>query len=222
MKVSELTLQTLKNFAAINPNFCAKGGSKISTVAEAKNIVANAVIDMELPSDFGIYDLNEFLSVLNLVEEPHIEFKDKYVVISGASGKSSITYYYSDQDLLTKSEKELIMPECEISFELDNVVLSQIKRASSALGHDNVRVSDQGAGIILTVMDKENSTGNTFTIEVPGSHTINEFEVYINIGNLKLLPGDYNVEVSSKFISRFTKKDTDHEYFVAVERTSTF
>lgn len=222
MKISDITLQTLKNFASINPNFAAKGGNRVSTIAEAKNIVANATLDMELPEEFGIYDLNEFLSVLSLVDDPHVDFHDTHVVVSDGSGRSSITYYYSDRDLLTKSDKELIMPEADVTFELDSATLQRIKRASSALGHDNVRVSDQGAGVLLTVMDKDNSTGNTFTVEVPGSSTISGYEVYLNIANLKLIGGDYNVELSSKFISRFTNKETGHEYFVAVEKSSSF
>jgi hypothetical protein len=222
MKVSELTLQTLKNFASINPNFVAKGGTNISTIAEAKNIVANANIDIELPEEFSIYDLNEFLSVLSLVDEPHMTFQDKCVVVSDSAGRSSITYYYSDPDMLTKSEKELIMPEAEIKFDLDGNTLSRVKRASSALGHDNVRITNNNGAITLTVMDKENSTSNNFSIDVPGEASIEGFEVYLNIANLKVLPGDYSVEISSKFISRFTKSETGHEYFVAVEKTSSF
>lgn len=222
MKVSDLTLQTLKNFATINPNFVAKGGTSVSTIAEAKNIIANANIDIDLPSEFAIYDLNEFLGVLGLVDEPQITFGDKSCTISDSSGRSSIEYYFSDPDMLTTSTKELVMPETEITFDLDQTTLGRIKRASGALGHENVRVTDQGSGIILTVMDPENATSNTFSIEVPGSHTIDNFEVYLNISNLKLLQGDYSVEISSKYISRFTKSETGHEYFVAVEKSSSF
>ena len=222
MKVSESTLQTLKNFASINPNFVAKGGKEVSTIAEAKNIVANATLDMELPSEFAIYDLNEFLGVLGLVDEPHIDFQEHCAVISDSAGRSSVTYYFSDAEILTKSEKELIMPEAEINFQLDGNTLNRIKRASGALGHENVRVTGKDGVVTLTVMDKENSTSNTFSIDVAGTSSIEDFEVYLNIANLKLLPGDYAVEISSKYISRFTKNDTGHEYFVAVEKTSSF
>lgn len=222
MKVSELTLQTLKNFATINPNFVAKGGTSVSTIAEAKNIIANAEVDIDLPSEFAIYDLNEFLGVLGLVDEPQITFNGKSCTISDSSGRSSIEYYFSDPDMLTKSEKELIMPEAEITFDLDQATLGRIKRASGALGHENVRVTSKDGAVTLTVMDPENSTSNTFSIDVAGSASIDDFEVYLNISNLKLIPGDYKVEISSKYISRFTKSETGHEYFVAVEKSSSF
>jgi len=222
MKVSEQTLQTLKNFASINPNFVAKGGTSVSTIAEAKNIVASANLDIELPETFAIYDLNEFLGVLGLVDEPQITFSDTSCTISDSSGRSSINYYFSDPDILTKSEKELIMPEAEITFDLDQATLGRIKRASGALGHENVRVTAADGAITLTVMDPENSTSNTFSIDVSGSATIEDFEVYLNIANLKVIPGDYKVKISSKYISQFVKEDTGHSYFVAVEKTSSF
>jgi hypothetical protein len=124
--------------------------------------------------------------------------------------------------MLTKSEKELIMPEAEITFDLDQATLGRIKRASGALGHENVRVTSKDGTVTLTVMDPENSTSNTFSIDVAGSASIDDFEVYLNISNLKLIPGDYKVEISSKYISRFTKSETGHEYFVAVEKSSSF
>ena len=222
MKVSENTLQTLKNFASINPNFVAKGQKAVSTMAEAKNIVANAELDIDIPATFAIYDLNEFLNVLSLVDEPHIEFLDQHAVISDSSGRSSVTYYYSDPDILTKSDKEIIMPEAEIKFKLDASTLGRIKRASAALGHENVRITNKDGTITLTVMDKENSTSNTFSIDVTGTSTLADMEVFINIANLKLIAGDYDVQISSKYISLFTKEDTGHKYFVAVEKTSKF
>lgn len=222
MKVSETTLQTLKNFASINPNFVAKGGKNVSTIAEAKNIVANASLDIDIPKSFAIYDLNEFLGVLGLVDEPHIEFHDQHAVISDSNGRSSVKYYYSDPDILTKSQKELIMPESEITFQLDNNTLNRIKRASSTLGHENVRITGKDGSITLAVIDSENSTSHVFSIDVSGNSSIEDFTVYLNIANLKLVPGDYTVEISSKYISRFTKSETGHEYFVAVEKTSSF
>lgn len=222
MKVSETTLQTLKNFASINPNFVAKGGKNVSTIAEAKNIVANASLDIDIPKSFAIYDLNEFLGVLGLVDEPHIEFHDQHAVISDSNGRSSVKYYYSDPDILTKSQKELIMPESEITFQLDNNTLNRVKRASSTLGHENVRITGKDGSITLAVIDSENSTSHVFSIDVSGNSSIEDFTVYLNIANLKLVPGDYTVEISSKYISRFTKSETGHEYFVAVEKTSSF
>jgi hypothetical protein len=42
------------------------------------------------------------------------------------------------------------------------------------------------------------------------------------IGNLKMLPGDYTVSISSKLISHFKNANLPVEYWIALEKTSTF
>ena len=56
MKLSEKTLNLLKNFSTINQSILFKQGSSLRTISVMKNILAEAVIDEEIPQDFGIYD----------------------------------------------------------------------------------------------------------------------------------------------------------------------
>ena len=74
MKISKETLEVLKNFSAINPNLVICEGSKLSTIADAKNIMAAVNVSESFPKKVGIYDLNEFLSALSLIEDPEFEF----------------------------------------------------------------------------------------------------------------------------------------------------
>ena len=59
MKISKETLDVLKNFSAINPNLVINEGNKLSTIAEAKNIMASTTVSETFPKEIGIYDLNE-------------------------------------------------------------------------------------------------------------------------------------------------------------------
>ena len=70
MKLSTETISVLKNFSTINANLMVKSGSSLSTMSAMKNIVAKADVTEEFPSDFAIYDLNEFLSALSLFGNP--------------------------------------------------------------------------------------------------------------------------------------------------------
>ena len=72
----------------------------------------------------------------------------------------------------------------------------------------------------VVVGDKKNATGNSYSATV-GS-TDKSFKVNLKVENLKMLPGDYNVSISSKKISRFQSPSTDLVYYVAVEADSTF
>lgn len=227
MKLTEHTTQVLKNFSAINSNIVIQTGNVLSTISEARNILSSATIDVNFPADFGIYDLNEFLGVLSLVDEPEIKIEDKYAVIGDATGRSKIKYFFTDTDMLTAPnpsmlEKASAMNDFEVSFTLDQDTLNKIKRAASALGHTSVSVTASSGSIALTVFDPENTTSNTFTIELAGTYESEDFNFIINIQNLKILPGDYNVGLSSKLMSRFTHTEKSVDYWIALEKTSTY
>ena len=64
MKLSDKTINLLKNFSTINQSILFKQGSRLRTISVMKNILAEATITEELPQDFGIYDLGQFLNCL--------------------------------------------------------------------------------------------------------------------------------------------------------------
>ena len=222
MELSEKTLDVLKNFATINPNLVINPGNVLKTVAEAKNVMATTTVDVEFPQQVGIYDLNEFLSVLNLVDGPRLKFEDNYVFIGDSTGRSRVKYFFSDPEMLTTTEKNIEMPEADVKFTLSNSVVSKLKKAASVLSHSEICVSVVDNVLNIAVADAKNSTSNVFSIDVDGEYKSDNFKVYILTDNLKLIPGDYEVELSSRNISRFKKVEDSVEYFIALEKHSTF
>ena len=77
-------------------------------------------------------------------------------------------------------------------------------------------------GIKLTVVDNTDATSNAFEIVVPGTYETDDFTFVMNIANLKLISGDYDVEVSSRLLSRFKNTSAEVEYFIALEKSSTY
>jgi len=222
MELSEGTLQVLKNFASINSNIVIKKGNSLNTISEAKNLLASASILEDIPIDFGIYDLNQFLNVLSLVDTPRVSFKEDYVTIGDSTGRTEIKYFYSDMDMLTTPSKLITIPSVEVKFVLDNETLNKIKRAASALEHTAVAISSNNGVVRLSVVDPENTTSNTFSIDVDGEFEEDDFNLIINISNLKMLPGDYEVEISSSLISHFTNVENKTQYWIALEKSSTY
>jgi hypothetical protein len=215
------TMEVIRNFGTINQNLVFKKGNILRTISEAKNVLAMANLEEEFPQDFGIYDVNEFMGAFSLIEDGEVSYYDNHMNIS--NGKSSINYYYSDIEMLTNPpEKDLSMPECEVKFTLTQDILSQLRKASSTLGHKNLVISKGVTGsVTLSIVDVKNSTSNAFTIEVEGAFDdahANAPRLSINIDNMKLLPGDYEVEVSSKLISKFTNTSKNAVYWIALEK----
>lgn len=222
MELSDNTIQLLKNFASINSNVVIHPGNTISTISEAKNILASANVSEEFTQDIGIYDLNEFLGVLGLVDTPRLKLNEDHAVIGDSSGRSKIRYFFSDQEMLTTPTKPVNMPETDVKFSLDNDTLNRIKRAAGALGHNELSVTPGSNCVTLTVLSSDNSTSNTFSIDVPGESNNDKYNLIFNISNLKMLAGDYNVAISSKLISQFSNTSTPLNYWIALEKTSTY
>jgi len=223
MELNDGTLQVLKNFSGINQNILIRAGNTIKTISEARNVLATAVVQEEFPKDFGIYDLNEFIGVLGLVDTPRLKFEDENVIIADSTGRSKVKYFFSAEETLTTPQKDINMPEADVTFTLDNDTLNRLKRAASTLGHNEVSISGKNGVLSLSVVDSQNSTSNAFSIDIDGEFKPDAvFNFVLNIGNLKILPGDYEVQISSKLITQFKHKELNVRYWIALEKSSTF
>lgn len=226
MKLTEQTLNVLRNFAGIHPNMYFLKGTEQKTVAEARNIFCTATTDVEFPRDFGIYDLNEFLSVLNLMEVPVLEFDDKYVTISDEKQPSArVTYFYTNPDNLTYPQKSIKMPPTEVNFTLKSEHITNLKSAAAALNVDELMISSSDGQIKLMVTDTDNLTSNNYSIDIDGEYPEGStFQFKIDIKNLrKLWPANYKVSISSKLVSEFEAEgDLEMVYFLALEKDSKY
>ena len=222
MELSENTLSILKNYAGINSNIVIEAGNTIKTISEAKNVMSTAAIREDFPQGFGIYDLNEFLGVLSLVDTPNLNFSDDFVTVSDSSGRSKVKYFYSDPDMLTKPGKDVKMPDADVNFALDADTLGRIKRAASTLGHTDVSITGKDGVLSLSIIDSKNATCNAYTIDIAGEFDLTPFNFILNIANLKVMHGDYNVGISSKRISHWTNTEYGISYWIALDKSSTY
>ena len=223
MKLSNGTVTVLMNFSTINQNLVIKPGNKISTMSAMKNIVAKALVEEEFSKEFAIYDLNEFLAALSLFDNPDLDFKDDFVVISNGA---HLKYWYSDPSVVTTPMKDVTMPESEISFTLEGSMLSDVQKAAAVIGAPDMVLEAMSLGIAaLKVTDKKNSTANDYAVKVDVNNENGKdvpYKFWFKVENLKLLSGKYGVEVCSKNISHFVNTNVDIEYFIALEPESSY
>ena len=219
MKINKQTLNTLKNFSDINMSIEVKGGNTLRTVSVQKNILAETVVEETFPQDFAIYELNRFLGAASLFEDPTFEFGEKSVRIGDSS--RSIDYVYCDPTMIvTPPEKNITVPDAEVRFKLSQDNLSQVLKAGNVLGTPEISVESDGAQMYMKALDVNNDSSDTFKIDLgPNSQT---FRFVFKTENFKMVSNvDYDVEISSKGIARFSYQDKI-QYWVATESTSTF
>lgn len=221
MELSKDTLTLVKNFAGINGSLMFKAGNKLTTISEGKNIMAEVTIAEDLPQDFGIYDLNEFLSVLSIFTTPAIEFKEKYALVSDTNNSNSrIKYFAAGEGVVKAAPNTIKFPAPDVEFNLDATQLAMIQRTAGALKASDVTIQGDGTTLSVIVCDKKNDTANAYSHSI--GTTEETFKANLKIENLKMLPGDYTVAISKKKISRFTSTINDLTYYVAVEADSEF
>ena len=220
MKLSDNTLTILKNFAGINNSILVKEGTKLRTISVAKNILAEADITEEFPRDFAIYDLNQFLNGLSLHADPDLDFKEESY-LSIREGKRRVKYFFADPNvIIAPPEKEINLPSQDVCFQLDSTSLEKLVKAAAVYQLPDLSAVGEAGVIKLVVRDKKNDTSNEYAIVV--GETDQEFTFNFKVENIKIIPGAYDVVVSSKLLSQFTNTKYNLTYFIALEPDSTF
>ena len=219
MKLSDTTVAVLKNYSTINQNLMIKAGSNLSTMSAMKNIVASADVQETFEKDVAIYDLNEFLAMLSLFNNPELDFQDNYLVMSEEGSRKSSTFWYSDPSVVTTLTKDIAMPNPDITFSLSSEELSDVTKAAAVIGAPDMCLDSSG----LKVTDKKNDTANDYFLPLvqKGSEVV-DYKFWFKVENLKILPGPYDVSVSSKNISNFKNSNVNIEYFIALEPESKY
>ena len=220
MKLSDNALAILKNFAGINNSILVKQGNKLRTISVAKNILAEAEIKEEFPRDFAIYDLNQFLNGLTLHQDPDLDFQqESYLSIK--EGKRRVKYFFADPNvIIAPPEKDITLPTQDVCFQMDSVTLEKLVKAAAVYQLPDFSVIGEAGVIKLVVRDKKNDTSNEYAIVV--GETDAEFTFNFKVENIKIIPGAYDVVVSSKLLSQFTNTQHNLKYYIALEPDSTF
>ena len=220
MKLSDSTLAVLKNFAGINNSILVKKGTQLRTISVAKNILAEAEIPEDFPRDVAIYDLNQFLNGLSLHQDPNLDFtEDSHITIK--EGRRRVKYFYADpQVIIAPPEKEINLPTQEVCFQLESTSLDKLVKAAAVYQLPDLSVIGENGEITMVVRDKKNDTSNEYAVNV--GETDKQFEFNFKMENIKIIPGAYDVVISSKLLSEFTNTQYNLKYFIALEPDSTY
>tara|TARA_E500000331_G_scaffold78667_1_gene74235 strand:+ start:104 stop:769 length:666 start_codon:yes stop_codon:yes gene_type:complete len=220
MKLSDKTLTVLKNFAGINNSILVKEGNQLRTMSVAKNILAEADIDEEFSRQFGVYDLNQFLNGLSLHQDPDLDFtEESYLTIR--EGKRRVKYFYADPNvIISPPDKAITLPTEDVHFQLESTSLEKLLKAAAVYQLPDLSAVGEAGVVKLVVRDKKNDTSNEYSIVV--GETDKVFSYNFKVENIKIIPGAYDVVVSSKLLSRFTNSQFNLTYYIALEPDSTF
>lgn len=217
MKIDTNTVNVLKNFAKINPSIVVQEGNVLKTISPTKTIMAKAKVNTDFPQRFAIYNLDQFIALLSTFTDPNLKFQEKSVHISEENRNGHFTY--ADESTVSKPpEREISLPTVDVEFHLTNSDLRDVEKAAGILSLPEIAVIGDGESIKLQATDSKNPTSNDYSIVIGTTDKV--FKAVFKAENIKIIPGDYDVTISSRGISKFINNDV--EYFIAVESNSTF
>ena len=222
MKISQNTIDVLKNFSEINQSIVIKEGNEIKTISALKNILSKAVVEENFPKDFAIYDLPTFIGFHSTMLQPDFEFKDDCVVLQDKNGKGK--YFYAEPSLVvTPPEKGIDMPNTDIQFDLKNNVLEDIMKKANVLKLADIGLKScvKSKGLYLYATNKKTNTSNDYSVKVGESNGEDKFN--IKKDNLKIIPGDYIVTITNGISHfKYSDKKYDLDYWIALESDSQY
>jgi hypothetical protein len=219
MKISDNTINILKNFSSINGSILVRPGNVLKTVGTQRSIYATATVEENFPQQFAIYELPKFLGVLSLFQDHDIDFGEHQLTI--ASGNQVVNYTYADVSsiLAPPEDKKIVVDPADVEFSINHHDFHKVLKAAAVLQVPNIAVVGDGNTIKVCAINSKNPTSDTFSIEVGPTEKI--FNMVFRVEYLvKLLPLSYNIKINSKGISSFTGDNI--QYFVMTEAESKF
>jgi hypothetical protein len=188
----------------------------IKTITPSKNGMAIATVDESFDVEFGIWDLNKFLGVVSLFNNPTFDFGEKSVKIKNG-GDSVVNFYYSEPRLLTFPTKDVNMPEVSVSITLTEKQFSELQKAASVMQLPDLSFTSDGDKIVGKVSDLSDPTTNSYKIVVDSDYSGPEFVFNFKMENVKILPGDYVINFAKNIVGEFVHKSIPVKYWFAME-----
>lgn len=217
MKLSEGTVQILKNFSGINQSLQFKAGTTLKTISPLKTIFVEATIGENFPKEFALYDLNKLLAKVSLYKDAELGFEDDKLTINTENKKKSdFIKYCSPKVIVTPPEKAITFGAPDCSFSVSEEDLDWMRKSAGISGSPNFVFESDGTTINFIATDVKDDSADQSKIEI-GTGDGKEFRVVMKVENFKLLDGSYDVAIAKKGLAQFKHKTIPITYYIAIE-----
>jgi len=219
MKLSEQTIEILKNYATLNQSLMFRKGSVLTTITPTSTVYASSRVVESFPFDFGIYDLNRLLSKLSLYRDCELAFDKDRLIIKSADGRRTDYIKYSSPKImiLPPSDKTVTLDDPDHEFELSQEDLLWQRKSAGISNSPYIVFRGDGKHIYIQSNDPDDDSSDMSSTKI--GKTDKTFSFVIKLENWKMLDGSYRVKLrgGKRGLSKFEHKDKPIEYFIAVE-----
>lgn len=232
MRLTKTDVRLLQNFTDVNDGVVFENSDTITTMSERRHMAAIAKFSTPFPRECALADLRQFLNMLDIVEDPQLDFEEKFVRIYNQKNQE-VKFWYSPLNCIKGYNNngklgwpKFKLPSDELKFKIESETLSDIKKAAAGLGQmPHVCVVGKDGELSIVVRDSKNPTSNTWRTVI--GKTNYNCNMVFNRNYWNFLPKPYDVTISSKGIAHFVSNDVNDpfaaiEYFVVADAESVF
>ncbi len=218
MKLSEETIEILKNYATLNQGLAVKPGSVLKTITPSRSVLAISRVVESFPVSFCLYDLNKWLAKLSLYREAELEFESDRIVIKSADNRRTDYIKYSSPEIVKGvPDKDIALDDHDYEFTLTQEDLIWARKSAGISSSENFMFRGDGKHIYFqsnTLKDDSSDLSSTMI-----GDTEDEFLCVLQVANFKLLDGAYNVKIrgGEKALTKFEHTTKNIQYYIAVE-----
>jgi hypothetical protein len=223
MKLSDDTVNVLKNFSGINQSLQFKAGNTLKTISPLRTIFVEATVSETFPKEFALYDLNKLLAKVSLYKGAELSFDDdKINIATDNKKKSDYIKYCSPKVIVVPPEKTISLGAADCSFSLSQEDLDWMKKSAGISGSPNFVFESDGETVHFIATDVKDDSSDQSKIEI-GAGNGSKFKVVMKVENFKLMDGSYDVSIAKKGLACFKHKTVAITYYIAIEAAnSTF
>ena len=118
--------------------------------------------------------------------------------------------------IITPPDKELTLPSVDVEFKLTESVFASLMKSASVLQSPNISIESQDGKILMTCFNSKDDSAHVHSIEVGDNSSI-DFKAVFLTENWKMIPGTYDVKISSRGLAEFNNTTQRVNYWIAIE-----
>jgi hypothetical protein len=120
-------------------------------------------------------------------------------------------------------DKRPNIQEVDVKFVFTQEDFTWILRSASVLGSPNMAVQSDGTTVSLTTFDSVNDSSHSHDMVLENVDAGGKsYKLIFKTENLKMIPGNYDVEISSRGIAKFIGNNDNLVYYVTLETSSQY
>lgn len=185
----------------------------VRTKSANKTMMARVEIDEVFPRDLHIYDLREFISVVNIVKEPQFDFSDeKFVVIRSADDKQKLRYLEANPDLIKSFiDKDLSLSNDDVEVVITAEQFKSVLTAAQTMRLNHIGFVSDGETLSISAFGMNNGDGkdtNNFNNELVECDKTFRMFYKLDVHNIQVLLGEGDLTITIDGKRKVSKVET--------------